>query len=372
METRARHLLIGFVALAAIAVGFLFVYWMNTTGGLAQRTVYRVQFETPAAGLYRGSAVLFNGLRVGEVVGIDLDPADPRRVMARIAIDAKTPVRTDTSVGLSFQGLTGTPAIALTGGSANAPPVKAEDTEPPLLIAGAAAGQDTMQAARETLRRIDRILEDNAEPLKNAIANISTFSDALARNSDRFDKIAAGLERTFGGEAAKPLPANYSLTPPTSFPPIERLPSGPLTVVEPTALIVFDTQRILVRSDGALTPAFEDTRWADNLPIVVQAATVRTFENAGYTLAVAGEAGADPQLAIDIRDFSIGTGPDAVAKVELAAKILSGDGALVASQVFRGTAPVGGADAASSASALDIAFGKAVADLVVWALGAAE
>ena len=110
MEVRARYLLIGFVALVAIAVAFVFVFWMNTTGGLAQRTSYRVQFDAPAAGLYKGSAVFFNGIRVGEVSDVLLDPTDPRRVMAQIAVDARTPVRTDTSVGLSFQGLTGTPA----------------------------------------------------------------------------------------------------------------------------------------------------------------------------------------------------------------------------------------------------------------------
>jgi phospholipid/cholesterol/gamma-HCH transport system substrate-binding protein len=372
METRARYLLIGFVALAAIVAGFVFVYWMNTTGGLAQRAVYRVQFETPAAGLYRGSAVLFNGLRVGEVVGIDLDPADPRRVVARIAIDARTPVRADTSVGLSFQGLTGTPAVALTGGSADAAPVSAEGAEPPLLLADPAAAQDTMQAARETLRRIDQVIAENAEPLRTAIANISTFSDALARNADRIDKIAAGLERTFGGEAAKPLPASFALTPPGTFPPIAKRPSGPLTVVEPTALIVFDTQRILVRSGGALTPVFEDARWADNIPILIRSALVRTFENAGYELATAGDAGADPQLAIDIRDFSVGTGPEATANVELGAKILGGDGAVIATRVFRGTAPVGGEDAASAAAALDVAFGRVATDIVVWSLGIVE
>jgi phospholipid/cholesterol/gamma-HCH transport system substrate-binding protein len=372
MEIRARYLLIGFVALTAIAVGFVFVFWMNTTGGLAQRTSYRVQFDAPAVGIYKGSAVFFNGIRVGEVSDVLLDPTDPRRVMAQISVDARTPVRTDTSVGLSFQGLTGTPAITLTGGSPEAPSLRGEGTEPPLLVADARATLDTMQAARKTLDRLDQILADNAEPLKNAIANISTFSDALAQNAERFDRIAAGLERTFGGEAAKPLPANFSLTPPMSSFPIKSLPSGSLSVVEPTALIVFDTQRMLLRSDGALTPAFEDARWADNLPILIQTATVRTFETAGYTRAVAGEAGTDPQLAIDIRDFSVGTGPDAAANVEFGAKILNGDGAMVASRVFRGTSPVSGANAASSASALDIAFGQAAANLVVWALDVVE
>jgi ABC-type uncharacterized transport system auxiliary subunit len=153
---------------------------------------------------------------------------------------------------------------------------------------------------------------------------------------------------------------------------MERLPSGPLTVVEPTALIVFDTQRILVRSGNALTPIFEEARWADNIPILVQSTIVRGFENAGYASVVAGEAGANPQLATDIRDFSVGTGPEAVANVELGAKVLSSDGAVVATQVFRATAPVSGEDAANAAAALDLAFRKTTTDMVVWALSFVE
>ena len=371
METRARYLLIGVLALVAIAGGFVFVYWMNTTGGLTKRAAYLVRFDAPAPGLYKGSAVLFNGLRVGEVVDIVLDPADPRRVTARIAIDARTPVRTDTAVGLNFQGLTGTPAIALVGGSPEAPPVPAEPGEPPLLVADVAASQDTMQAARETLRHLDQILLDNAAPLKNAIANLSIFSDALARNAGGIDKIVAGLERTFGGEAEKPVPGNYSLTAPKSFPSIAELPQGQLAIALPTALILFDTQRILVRSDNVAKPGFEEARWSDSLPILVQATLAQAFENADYPRASTAEAAAfDFQLLVDIRDFAITTGPEPVADVELGAKILDEAGGITGARVFHARTPVAGGDAASAAAALDDAFGKAATDLVAWTLGA--
>lgn len=373
METSARYLLIGLLALAAIAGGFLFVYWLNNTGGLGQRAQYRVEFDGPTPGLITGSPVLFNGLRVGEVVSVGLDPAQPRQVRATIAVDAATPVRTDTEVGLTFQGLTGATAVALTGGT-GAPPAPSASGEPPLLVAGVAASQDTMQAAREAIQHLDRILSDNAEPLKNAIANISTFSDSLARNSDRIDRIAAGLERTFGGTAEKPVPGSFSLTPPARFPPIARLPQGQLAVAEPTALILFDTQRILVRSGDVVKPAFEDWRWSDTLPLLVQATLVRAFENAGYRGASPASAGLTVgyQLLVDIRDFVVAEDAQPAASVELGGKILDDKGGLVGAQVFRATAPVAGTDAAGAATALNEAFGKAAADMVVWTLGAME
>ena len=93
MEIRARYLLIGLFVLVVIAGGFGFVFWLNTTGGLAARTTYRVAFDGPVSGLLNGSAVLFNGLRVGEVTRLEFDPSNPHGVSALIAIDARVPVR---------------------------------------------------------------------------------------------------------------------------------------------------------------------------------------------------------------------------------------------------------------------------------------
>ena len=45
------------------------------------------------------------------------------------------------------------------------------------------------QAARDALRRIDALVAENAQPLRSMIANLDTFSGALARNSDRLDGI---------------------------------------------------------------------------------------------------------------------------------------------------------------------------------------
>jgi hypothetical protein len=83
METKARYALIGLFTLAVIVGGFAFVYWLNSAGGLRQSSPYRIRFETPVAGLLKGSAVLFNGIRVGEVTCLDLSPENPSRGAGR-------------------------------------------------------------------------------------------------------------------------------------------------------------------------------------------------------------------------------------------------------------------------------------------------
>src|SRR5881275_1699619 len=132
METRAPFVIVGAFVLAAIVAVFGFVYWLHNSGGLGPRVTYHVQFDGSVPGLLVGAAVLFNGIRVGEVTDLGLAADNPRRVNVMISVSSTTPVRPDTKAGLEFQGLTGVPVIALEGGmrAANSGPV-------PTLIADA-------------------------------------------------------------------------------------------------------------------------------------------------------------------------------------------------------------------------------------------
>jgi phospholipid/cholesterol/gamma-HCH transport system substrate-binding protein len=218
METRAPYALIGLFVLAAIGAVFGFVYWLNNTGGLGERAVYRVRFENNVSGLLTGAAVLFNGIRVGEVTGLDLNPDNPREVTATIAVATSTPVRTDTRAGLEFQGLTGVPVISLLGGDVGASVLAASKTQPAIIAADPSAGQSMTEAARQALRKLDALLADNSDSLHSAIANLNTFTGALARNSDRVDGILTALEHMAGGGASRNRRRPLSISPrPTHF-----------------------------------------------------------------------------------------------------------------------------------------------------------
>ena len=219
METRAPLALVGLFVLAAIGTVFGFVYWMNSTGGLGKRDIYTVRFENTVSGLLTGAAVLFNGVRVGEVTELRLNPDNARQIFATIAVASGTPVRTDTYAGLDFQGLTGVPVIALEGGTKRFP----ETDVRPMLIADPAAGRSMTRAARDALLGLNKVVTENSEALHSAIDNISTFAAALSRNSGRVDNILKGLERMTGGGPAAAAPVIYDLTPPRTFPAMDRL-----------------------------------------------------------------------------------------------------------------------------------------------------
>ena len=87
MEIRARYTLIGSFTLAVIAAGFLFVYWLNGSGTFRHGTRYQIRFENTVSGLLPGSAVLFNGVRVGERGKIVDQAAQGRSIVGYERID---------------------------------------------------------------------------------------------------------------------------------------------------------------------------------------------------------------------------------------------------------------------------------------------
>ena len=373
METRARYALIGMFMLAVIAASFAFVYWLENKGGFGQQAYYRVRFENSVSGLLVGSAVLFNGIRVGEVTALTLDPEHPQQVEVMIGVQHGTPVRSDTQAGIESQGLTGGAAVTLVGGNATSPSLSVSDGQLPLLSAAPGAGQDWTSLGREVLRKLDAILSDNADNLHSAIANFNTFTDVLARNSDRIEGLLGGLERMTGGGASKSKVPTYDVTAVTGFPPLTETPSWQLVIPEPSALLALNTDKIRVRpAGGAESTDIPDASWTDSLPVLLQEKIIQSFENAGYSRAVSRPKDgleADYQLLLDIRSFSLVNGAEPSGELEFEAKVLGPDGKILAARTFRGTAPAAGADAAAAAGALNEAFNKAASELVPWAGG---
>ncbi len=371
MEIRARYVLIGSFVLAFALGVFGFVYWIKNAGGLGQRASYQVRFEQPVSGLTIGSSVLFNGIRVGAITDLRLDPQDPKRLTASIAIDPATPVRSDTQVDVTYQGLTGAPAIALKGGEAKAPPLPAHDREPPVLLAGPDVGQNLSEAARTTLHGIDSILSDNSKDLHTAINGFSTFADMLGRNSKRLEGIIGGLEKLTGAGEKKPV-AVYDLAAPKKFPPLAKTIKQQMVVPDPTAILAFDTQKILIRTADGTFSNVEDAQWADNLPKLMQARILQSFENAQQLSSVSrpsDQLESAYRLELGIRNFPISLTPAPVATVEFSARILDGKGNVVSARLFEASAPAKSTQAADAIAALDVAFSKTAQELVVWTVG---
>jgi phospholipid/cholesterol/gamma-HCH transport system substrate-binding protein len=214
METRANYVLIGAFTLAAAAFMLLFGLWAAKYTSAKDWRLYDVVFDEAVTGLTEGGSVQYNGISVGTVDDLRLDPDDPRKVIARVKLRAQTPVKTDTHAKLSFTGLTGTAFIQLTGGSPEAPLLASENGDDvPVIETEASALQNIAETANKLVARLDKVLsEKNIENIEKTLAHLESATGALsdqrgdiagllANARESSEKLSATLDTTQGAIA---------------------------------------------------------------------------------------------------------------------------------------------------------------------------
>jgi phospholipid/cholesterol/gamma-HCH transport system substrate-binding protein len=212
METKANYVLVGIFTLAAIAAIFAFIYWTARVGEVSQNTLLRVRIPGSAAGLGRGSAVLFNGVKVGDVRRVYIDITNPTVAIADTAVDPLTPITKSTRATIGFVGLTGTSNIEIKGGDPNEEnifKIARETGTVPEIVAEPSVVTNILESATTFIDRADAVLteletfvKDAREPLAETLRNTERFTGALAENSDEIDAFLASA-----GELAKTLGA---------------------------------------------------------------------------------------------------------------------------------------------------------------------
>jgi phospholipid/cholesterol/gamma-HCH transport system substrate-binding protein len=111
METRAHHFLIGAFAIGITLLTIGFLFWVGRFEFDRQYQIYDLKFEGSVSGLSKAGDVLYNGIKVGEVIMIEIDEDNPKNVLVRIQVGRATPVKEDSYARLETQGLTGVAAI---------------------------------------------------------------------------------------------------------------------------------------------------------------------------------------------------------------------------------------------------------------------
>ncbi|MDZ4762134.1 MAG: MlaD family protein [Alphaproteobacteria bacterium] len=203
METRANYVLIGAFVLMAAAALMLFTVWISRAPFSRDFETYDVVFEGPVNGLGEGGEVRFNGIKVGEVTQLSLDRADPNRVIARINVDAQTPVRVDSVAQLNFMGITGVTFIQILAGSPDQPMlvrpesgvpavIKTERTALDELFQG---GQNLLTVSSEAINAVsDSLSEENVQSLTGILNNIELASAKIAEKGGLIDTATAAMK----------------------------------------------------------------------------------------------------------------------------------------------------------------------------------
>jgi phospholipid/cholesterol/gamma-HCH transport system substrate-binding protein len=216
LETRANYVLVGIFTMAVLLASFGFVYWIARGSSSAESAMLEIRIPGSVTGLSVGSLVLFNGIKVGDVRRLAIDPVNPSAVIVTAEVDKRTPITPQTKATLGFQGLTGQAYIELQGGDPNGKNILAA-----ALAAGGTAkidagpgavnnlidkAQQISVRADNILTKLDEFISLNQAPLTQTVSNAQKFSDSLAKNSDNIDQflVTVGeLSKTLGAVSGK-------------------------------------------------------------------------------------------------------------------------------------------------------------------------
>jgi cholesterol transport system auxiliary component len=148
----------------------------------------------------------------------------------------------------------------------------------------------------------------------------------------------------------------------------------------PNAIQLYDSERIVFRTEPGLVAYYSGAQWTDRLPRLIEARLVESFDAAGARTVTRITDGltVDYQLLSEVRDFSVSrneTGQK--ARVSIYVQLVADkEGRTLTGRVFTATASVsgGGSDdedgdgTADGVAALNTAFSKALASIVRWTL----
>jgi phospholipid/cholesterol/gamma-HCH transport system substrate-binding protein len=190
MERNANYALVGIASMVLFAGLIVFVIWLAKFSLHKEYDRYDVIFQGPVRGISEGGEVHFNGIKVGDVTRIALDPTNTARVIARIKVTSDVPIRTDSYATLEAQGITGVNYIQITAGTRNKPLLRSTvgRGEIPVIPSqkGALAdllegGGTVLQRTVEVLDRVNRLLSDtNIRTLTGAFEDVHSLTSELA------------------------------------------------------------------------------------------------------------------------------------------------------------------------------------------------
>lgn len=206
------------------------------------------------------------------------------------------------------------------------------------------------------------------------IAERSHLSNALAQTCKTASKLivitALGLVVSGCILLSPPPSRTFDLSAPTDISKL-RGRAGQLLIVEPSALQALAGNGIVVRPSASELNYYPRAQWADNLPKLVQAKILESFEATGRAKAV-GKPGdglvIDYQILSNLRAFEF----DAItqtANIEISVKLVNDrTGRVAGTRGFSASAFAPSDTIEDAVFALDDAMDEVISDIVRWTL----
>lgn len=216
METRANYVMVGSFVLVILAGIFVSILWLAHTQFNQQFVNYDIYFTGSVTGLSVGAPVNLNGVQIGRVTKIGLDPVNPDQVRVTIETDAQAPIKSDSVASMELTGITGIYYIEISGGTRESPPLTLQEGQTNPVIASKpsqfaslfASAPEVMNRVIQVADRLSQLLDDkNRANIAQTLANVELVSEIAARDAAKVDAIVDDMKATTGDFRKTTLPS---------------------------------------------------------------------------------------------------------------------------------------------------------------------
>ncbi len=228
MVSKATKIRLGIFLFFGLVLIILFVAAVAGNSLRRRWDTYFISFEDyPVSGLQVGGNVNYQGIKVGRVEDIKIDPMNVNKVVVTVNIEPGTPIKEDTEAVLALIGITGLKAVEIRGGTN-----EAANLEPGSYIkAGSTMIDDISERAISIVDKIDqiaanihdltndenreniaKILEQTGMILEETRSNLAGTLDAVSRISHNVADLTDGLTQNLDDITAATVNAIDSLS----------------------------------------------------------------------------------------------------------------------------------------------------------------
>ena len=187
MENKSHALAAGLFVLFVTALLIALAVWL--TRDTRQLRSYELAGQVNLSGLQPQANVRYQGVPVGKVTSIRLDPQARGQVLVRIAVDELAPISTSTFATLGYQGVTGLAFIQLDDSKpiegATAPLAQLADNSriplrPGLMSKLTDRGERVLGQLDEASQRLNQLLSSqNQQTLMTTVGNLGRVASEI-------------------------------------------------------------------------------------------------------------------------------------------------------------------------------------------------
>ena len=211
METRGNYVAVGAFVLLVLAGMLLSFLWVARVQFRTEFNYYQTHVSGSVNGLSTGAPVRLNGIDVGHVARIDLDPANPDMVTLLLQIQNRIAIHADAVASLETEGLIGASYVEISGGTPASPLLTAARGEQyPTIASRQSSLQQVFANAPEVVahvlkiaNRLETVLDDkNRTAIAETLANIRDTTGTIAHRDKDIDSLITDAGLTMHNLAA--------------------------------------------------------------------------------------------------------------------------------------------------------------------------